>query len=139
MHLLTKIKSNPNLVIFIAFLVFHLLLLNVNKVEWGDSYRILRASEYIRDFSYPIDEKRPPLYSAFLALRPIVSLDPVLWGKVFMLFVSTFSFYLFFRITRLLFREKRDLVTISLLLFSFNPVYFYWSLRIYADVFSYTF
>ena len=135
MPLSSKIRANSHFIIFTGFFVLHLLLLNVNRVEWGDSYRILRASEYARDFSYPVDEKRPPLYSVFLALRPLTSLDPVLWGKISMLLVSLLCFYLFYKITCSLFKGKKELITFSLLLFAFNPVYFYWSLRIYADVF----
>ena len=67
--------------IYVLFVLLHLLLLNVNTAEWGDSYRILRASEYIRDGSYPQDEKRPPLFSFVLALRP-ENVDAVLWGRV---------------------------------------------------------
>jgi len=135
MPLSSKIKANSHFIIFIGFVIFHVLFMNINRVEWGDSYRILRASEYVRDFSYPEDEKRPPMYSAFLALRPLTTLDPVLWGKLFMFIVSLACFYLFYKITCILFKEKRELITLSLLLFAFNPVYFYWSLRIYADVF----
>ncbi|MBD3366146.1 hypothetical protein GF360_02255 [candidate division WWE3 bacterium] len=138
MNLLQRLKAKPQLLLFALFFAFHLLLLNVNYVEWGDSYRILRASEYIRDFSYPLDEKRPPLYSALLALRPLKDLDPVFWGKVFMLAVSALCFYVFYLVSREIFKKhanSKKLTLISLLFFAFNPVFFYWSLRIYADAF----
>jgi hypothetical protein len=134
MAILRKIKSKPVILIFALFLLAHLVLFSVNKVEWGDSYRILRASEYIREFSYPIDEKRPPLYSALLALRPIVGLNPVVWGKGVMLGVSIASFYVFYLLAKEIFSDE-ETVLISLLLFAFNPVYFYWSIRVYADLF----
>jgi len=66
---------------YLLFIVLHIALFNVNTAEWGDSYRILRASEYIRRGIYPSDEKRPPLFSALAAVRPN-SVDPVVWGKV---------------------------------------------------------
>lgn len=134
MNLFEKIKAKPQLLIFGVFLLSHLLLININRVEWGDSYRILRAAEHIRDFSYPSDEKRPPLFSAFLALRPCTQLDPVLWGKIFMLLISIASFWVFLLISQRVLKNKKAVIT-SLLLFTFNPTYFYWSLRIYADVF----
>ncbi len=125
--------KNSHFLIFGLFLVFHLALFNINAVEWGDSYRILRASEYIREFKYPSDEKRPPLYSVVLALRPNV--DQVFWGRVVMLAISIINFVIFYKLCTLYFDKNSRALNLALLLFAFNPVYFYWSLRIYADVF----
>ena len=67
MNLLKTITSHKFLIILL-YIFIHLILININVAEWGDSYRILRASEHIRnDFTYPLDEKRPPLYSIFLS------------------------------------------------------------------------
>ena len=71
---------------YVLFILVHFFLLNVNTAEWGDSYRILRASEFMRDGSYPEDEKRPPLYSLVLAVRR-VAVDPVSWARGFMFVV----------------------------------------------------
>lgn len=117
--------------IFAGFILLHVFLMNINAAEWGDSYRILRASEYVRRWTYPVDEKRPPLFSVVLAARP--HMDQVEWGRVVMFVFSLASFLLFEQLTRLYVKEEK-FRNFALLLFAFNPVLFYWSLRIYADV-----
>ncbi len=129
MKTLKQIFSNK---ILILFLLLHILLLNINFAEWGDSYRILRASEYIRDLSYPDDEKRQPLFSILLAVRP-EGVDQVAWARGFMFVVSLASFVVFSKILdqfKFVNRQK----DIALLLFTLNPVFLYWSIRVMADV-----
>ena len=126
------VEKRKNILLFLLFLILHLILLNINTAEWGDSYRILRASEYIRDFAYPMDEKRPPLFSLLLALRPGF-VDQILWGRLFMFAVSILSFAVFYRLANLYIKEEKYRI-LALIIFVFNPVYLYWSLRIYADV-----
>ncbi len=130
MTLLKKIKPVH---IFILFLVLHIGLLNINAAEWGDSYRILRAAEYIRNAEYPEDEKRPPLFSVVLASHP-KNVDPVVWGRLVMFGLSLTAFYVFYRLVREFFPTKRDVQVLALLLFTLNPVFLYWSIRIMADV-----
>ncbi len=124
-------KLKTPLLIFIGFILLHLVFLNINAAEWGDSYRILRASEYIRDFSYPKDEKRPPLFSFLLAIRP--EMDPILWGRIFMLGISALSFVVFKKLVDLMILEERYR-NLALVVFVLNPVFLYWSIRVYADV-----
>jgi hypothetical protein len=124
-----KLISNK---IFWLFLLVHLILINVNYAEWGDTYRILRASEFIREFNYPKDEKRPPLFSFFLTIRP-ENIDQIAWGRVEMFVFSLFSFVTYFYLLNELKLENKT-KNLSLLLFTLNPVFLYWSLRIYADV-----
>jgi 4-amino-4-deoxy-L-arabinose transferase-like glycosyltransferase len=119
-------------IIFVVFLILHICLFNINAVEWGDSYRILRASEYVRHFSYPSDEKRPPMFSLILALRPTF-IDQVFFGKVVLLLFSLASFLIFAKLSDLLLPPGNSR-NFALLLFTLNPVFLYWSLRIYADV-----
>lgn len=120
---------------FVFYFIFRLAILNINSAEWGDSYRILRATSFLENLSYPKDEKRPPLYSAFLVLVPNNS-DPVLGGRILMVFVSMVTVYLFYLLLNSLnyqLSEKQKLL--ALILFSFNPLFVYWSMRIYADTF----
>ncbi len=120
--------------VFVLFIALHLLLLNINAAEWGDSYRILRAAEFLRDGrSYPAGEKRPPLYSALLAMRPI-QVDPVVWGRLFMFAVSIAAFLVFVVLLDQISSNSR-VKSLALVLFALNPVYLYWSVRVYADVF----
>lgn len=146
--MLAKIKPiiKPFWLVFAVFILLHLALFNINFAEWGDSYRILRASEFVRDsgfplgFDYPDDEKRPPLLSTVLAVRP-ANVDQVFWGRFVLLLISVAGFFVFARLFDLVaqnlslgegLRKRAKLV--ALLLFTLNPVYLYWSLRIYADV-----
>jgi len=117
---------------YLLFIVLHIALFNVNTAEWGDSYRILRASEYIRRGIYPSDEKRPPLFSALAAVRPN-SVDPVVWGKVVVFVFSILALIIFDKLTQIYIKDEKYRV-ISLILFIFNPVYLYWSIRVMADV-----
>lgn len=138
MFLVNKNKLNITLnirfILYGLFILVHLLLLNINVAEWGDSYRILRASEYVRsDGIYPTDEKRPPLYSLLLSIRP-ENIDQILWGRLLMFFVSLVYFYLFDKFISLFIKNDKY-KAIALLLFTFNPVLLYWSIRIYADTF----
>ena len=118
--------------IIALFLVLHVFLLNINVAEWGDSYRILRASEFIREGSYPPDEKRPPLYSLILSARP-QNVDQVLFGRIVMLVISIASLYVFIKIINKLELTEAE-QDIALLAFTLNPVYLYWSIRLMADV-----
>jgi len=130
---ITSFRKIPiNFYIYALFVVLHLFLLNVNVAEWGDSYRILRASEYLRDGSYPQDEKRPPLFSSVLALRP-ENVDAVLWGRVVMALFSLASLIVFEKITEIFVKDEKY-KNLALIFFIFNPVYLYWSIRIMADV-----
>lgn len=125
------LKKNTNKFIILSFVILHLVLININVAEWGDSYRILRASNYIRiDNSYPNDEKRPPLFSTALALRPD-NFDPIVWGRLFMFGVSLTAVYVYTKLLDLLKIKNKSSALLLLLL---NPVYLYWSIRIYADV-----
>jgi 4-amino-4-deoxy-L-arabinose transferase-like glycosyltransferase len=98
---------------------------------------MLRAAEFIRNGTYPADEKRPPFFSLLLATNP--NIDQVLWGRLVVLGLSILSFLVFEQVCKELLTdadaklaEKRT--NIALLLFTFNPVIFYWSLRIMSDV-----
>lgn len=120
------------LIIFVATVSARLLLTNINSAEWGDSYRILRASNFIQNLSYPADEKRPPLFSALLAIRS-TNIDAVLWGRLFMLVTSSASYFVFYKLCQKYLPTQNQRL-LALIFFFLNPVYLYWSLRIYADV-----
>lgn len=119
--------------VFLIFIIVHITLFDVNASEWGDSYRILRAAEFVRNFSYPLDEKRPPLFSILLSIRP-ENVDQVFWGRVVLLAFSLGSFYIFYKLCSYVFKRDLEKRSVALLIFLFNPVYLYWSLRIMADV-----
>jgi 4-amino-4-deoxy-L-arabinose transferase-like glycosyltransferase len=129
MSILDKIKTKH---IFFLFIFLHVLLFGVNAAEWGDSYRILRAAEYVRKFTYPVDEKRPPLFSIILAVRPSF-VDQVIWGRIIVFAFSAAAFVVFLKLCNYYLKGLRAR-KLALLLFALNPVYLYWSIRIMADV-----
>ena len=124
----------------VIFIFIHLIFINFNAAEWGDSYRILRAAEHVREnflagnLSYPSDEKRLPLFSIVLSVRPDF-IEPILFGRIVMFVISILSYLLFVQLFKKLEpRIYENNVLIAFVLFLFNPVLFYWSLRIMADV-----
>lgn len=124
---------NSSFIIIGLFIIVRFALINFNAAEWGDSYRILRAAEAIKHGYYPEDEKRPPLFSLLLATRPL-QVDPIMYGRIVMFFITVASAAVFYRLTQLAFVSKIR-QNLALIIFLLNPIYLYWSLRIYADTF----
>jgi hypothetical protein len=132
MSLPKRITSNPKLLIYVLFIVAHVALLNINVAEWGDSYRILRAAEFVRQGSYPLDEKRPPLLPLILATHP-AQVDPVFYGRIIVFFISLGSLIIFDKLASL-FIKQQGYHALAMVLYIFNPVVLYWSLRVMTDV-----
>jgi len=125
-------KKNINSVALVFFILLHVVLFNINVSEWGDSFRILRASEFLRAGSYPVDEKRPILFSLLISLRPAF-IDQVSFGRGVVLVFSILSFIVFLKLLNK-FADKFESKLLGLILFVFNPVYLYWSIRVMADI-----
>ena len=116
----------------ITYLLLRLFLLNINAAEWGDSYRILRATHYLENFSYPLDEKRPPLFSAFLLMK--VNPDYIESSRVLMTILSFSIIGLFYLLlTNINWKLSESQKFLAVLFFSLNPLFLYWSIRVYAD------
>lgn len=131
-----KIINFINQYKYLLFIGFYLLLriylLNINSAEWGDSYRILRATTYLESGLYPEDEKRPPLFSAFLLLK--VSESYLVSSRILMLVISLITIFVFYLLLSSIdWKLTETQKFLSLLLFSLNPLFLYWSIRIYAD------
>ncbi len=127
-----RLKITYKILPFVLFAFLHTLLFNINTAEWGDSYMILRASEYVRMGTYPEDEKRPPLFSVLLAARP-ANIDPVLWGRCEMFLFGFLGLILATSFFKLYLKDDKWTAVASSLLI-LNPNYLYWSIRIMADV-----
>jgi len=118
----------------VFFVLIHLFLFNINAAEWGDSYRILRAAQFVKNGTYPDDEKRPPLFSIILATNPS-TIEPVVWARGVMFVFSVGSFIVFLKLLSLFFPDmKQRFKIIGVVLFTLNPVFLYWSVRVMADV-----
>ena len=128
------IKKYRYIIFFLlGYIALRVLIINVNVTEWGDSFRILRAAEYLLNFSYPLDEKRLPIFSALLA-PGLLFIEPVLWGRIYAILAAVVNLIL----TAVLFKQfypkaKQLHLLIVMTLLAFNPIFFYWSLRIMAE------
>ena len=133
---MTKLTIKTKLIIFfVVYLLFRVSIFNINAAEWGDTYRILRATTFLENSSYPKDEKRPPLYSAFLILNPN-NIDPIYSSRILMIGVSLLTLFIFYLVlTKINYSLSENQKLLALLLFAFNPLYLYWSIRVYADTF----
>jgi len=127
-------KQYKSLIIFIFFyILLRVILININITEWGDSFRILRAAQYVLHFSYPLDEKRLPFFSALLA-PGLLFLEPVLWGRIYSILAAVTNLILTAVLYKTLFpKVKPGTLTLVLAFLAFNPIFFYWSLRIMAE------
>lgn len=130
----SAIKEYKFIFLFLlGYIAFRVLIINVNATEWGDSFRILRAAEYLLKFSYPLDEKRLPFFSAILA-PGLLFMEPVLWGRIFAIGLSVSNLVLIALLTKIIFpKSKNWQVLLTLVFVAFNPIFFYWSLRIMAE------
>ena len=119
--------------IFLAFyLIFRLFILNINNSEWGDSYRILRATEYLENGVYPSDEKRPPLFSYLLSFN--FSPDYIFSSRLWMVMISFLCVIVFYKLLDTLsLKINSNLKFFAVIFFALNPLFLYWSIRIYAD------
>lgn len=133
MQKIVKLLNNYKYIIFFSlYLLLRVLILNVNSAEWGDSYRILRASNYLQNFTYPQDEKRPFLFSALLTIK--FTNDEILSGRVVMLVITLMTILCFyFLLNKINYNLSSNQKFFALVLFAINPLFIYWSLRIYAD------
>lgn len=120
------------LLIYAFFIVLHGCLFNVNATEWGDSYSILRAAESIKTGIYPQKEKRPPFFSVVLSTRPH-GVDAITWGRGVVFVFSFASFIVFDKLVCQYIKSKKY-QKFALILFTLNPVYLYWSIRIMSDI-----
>jgi len=125
-------NSYKVLLLFCFFVALRLALLNLNAAEWGDSYHILRGALALINFSYPLDEKRLPGFSALIA--PFLFLaEPVSAGRIVVALLTLAILILSYKLDQLLFPERRDHLWVPIFL-ALTPVFLYWSIRVMAIV-----
>jgi len=127
--------SKKLLIFFLLFLGLRILLFNVNISEWGDSYSIVRAAENLRsNFSYPVDEKRLPLFSVLIALNPL-PVEFLVWAKILQVILTAGILFLTFKLAKRLFPNlSSDYCLLPIAYCLFSPVFLYWSLRVVGEV-----
>lgn len=148
---LRSLKHRDLILFLLIYVLIRILLFNINYTEWGDTFRMVRAAEFLSNFSWPWDEKRWPFYS--ILLIPGIWLNaPILWGRFIAIIISVtsliyiYAFYLKFTeisgskisgfIKSLAYQhesKRHKYALYAVILTAFSPVYFYWSLRVMAD------
>jgi 4-amino-4-deoxy-L-arabinose transferase-like glycosyltransferase len=129
----STLKNHSSFIwLLLLFVAVHILLFNVNLAEWGDSYRILRASDSLREGFYPADEKRPPLPALIFSTRP-ANFDAIAYARLWLFAFSLAAFVVFYMLVTMYVQSKQWQLWAMLALL-FNNVYLYWSIRIMADV-----
>lgn len=127
---------NRKLLFLVVFFVFlRVFLFNVNISEWGDSYHIVAAAEELRaNFSYPVDEKRLPLFSVLIALNPL-PVEMIVWAKVLQAFLTGGILFLTYRLARRLLPDlSKNYARLTTLYLLFSPVFLYWSIRVVGGI-----
>lgn len=72
--------QNLLLLFILIYLVIRIAIVNINFTEWGDTFRMIRAADFLSNGLWPWDEKRWPFYSVLLV--PGIWLnDPLFWGR----------------------------------------------------------
>jgi len=119
--------------IILAFVVLKVVFFNLTPAQWGDSYRFLRAGVYLSRLSYPLDEKRLPLFPAFLAPSFVLNIDPIVWGHVVVLIFSVLSLVLVSKLAEQIGLRNPTGPILAVAITAFSPVFFYWTSQIYAE------
>ncbi|MFH1565746.1 MAG: glycosyltransferase family 39 protein [bacterium] len=123
-----------HLILFISFFVIvKIAFFYLTSAEWGDSYRFFKAGEYLSHFSYPLDEKRLPLFPFVLAPAFFINVNPLLWGRLVVLVLSSLCLILTFKLGKLLLKNEK-VAFIGMIFTAFSPVFFYWTGKVYAEV-----
>ncbi len=132
-------KLSRNFLLILAFyLLARILLINLNYTEWGDTFRMVRGSEFLANFDWPWDEKRWPFYSVVL-IPGILFGQPILFGRVIGILISLLTLiyiYFFYKklVTDIDGSEPDDTHAVfSTLLVASSSVFAYWSFRVMAD------
>lgn len=127
------IKDHRTFIIFALFyFLIHLLFLNINAAEWGDTYRMIRASNFLSRLEWSWDEKRWPFYPLLLVPGIFIN-NPILWGRLLSVMASfgvlliLYLFYLKFVST------NKYYALISVIITSVSSIFAYWSFRVMAD------
>ena len=127
-----EIKLKHFLLFFGFFVAAKVVFFYLTPAEWGDSYRFIRAGEYLSRFSYPLDEKRLPFFPLILSVAFFIRVDPVWWGRFLVLILSILCLILTFKLGVVFFKNPKA-GFMGMLLTAFSPVFFYWTGKIYAE------
>jgi len=128
-----EIKFKHLIIIILFFIVVKVIFFYLTPAEWGDSYRFLKAGEYLSHFSYPLDEKRLPFFPLLLSLAFFLRMDALLWGRLLVLALSVLCLLLTYKLGKTILRDSNSSFK-AVLITAFSPVFFYWTGKVYAEV-----
>jgi len=133
--LLNFLQKNKLFFIFLAiYILVRLIFININYTEWGDTFRMIRASDFLSHFSWPWDEKRWPIYS--LLLVPGLYLKaPILWGRLLAIVISSFTFTFLYLFYLNFISKNKSYAVLAVTLTALTSTFAYWSIRVMADPF----
>jgi len=124
----------PFLIFLLIYIVVRVLIFNINSAEWGDTYRMVRASEFLTKGIWPWDEKRWPMFSVLL-MPGIYFKNAILWGKLLVFIVSLLTLIIQFDFFKKFIINNNKLALVSVILTATSPIFAYWSFRVMADPF----
>jgi len=119
--------------VILIFVLFKIIFFYLTPAEWGDSYRFLRAGEYLSKLSYPLDEKRLPIFPILLAPAFLLNIDPILWGRALVLVLSVFCLFLVFKLSKKIYAKNPVIPILAVAITAFSPTFFYWTGKIYSE------
>ncbi len=127
------VRANLSLFILLgAYILVRILLININYTEWGDTFRMIRAADYISHFSWPWDEKRWPFYSVLL-VPGILMNAPVFWGRILSIIISAGTIVLIYATYLKFISENKKYALLAVIFAITSSVFGYWSIRVMAD------
>ncbi len=124
-------KIIVSLIIILSIITRVVFLIWDKNIPAGDTFNFLFIAEKLQHFSYIRDERRLPFYP-FLLMIGEPFLDGVVWAKIISLSSVLLSLILFYLLLAR-FKIKKEITLVSLVLFSFQPTYFFTSIRPMAD------
>ena len=134
-RLLKLLQNNKPFFIFLGiYVLLRLIFINVNYTEWGDTFRMIRASEFLSNGSWPWDEKRWPFYSFLLVPGSYLN-APILWGRLLGVVISVFTLTLIYLTYREFISKNKNYAVVTVVLTAITSVFSYWSIRVMADPF----
>ena len=129
--------NNLFLIFIIIYLILRAFFINVNFTEWGDTFRMIRAAEFMTHGAWPWDEKRWPAYSLLL-VPGIWTQSVILWGRILSLVATLGTLYFVYKFYIKLSLDFKGLkldyyALIAVILLAVNPTFAYWGFRVMAD------
>lgn len=111
--------------------IFYTSLIPITSLEW-DSYSYLLNTRFFSGNGKYIEWSRPPLFSLFIAIMNTIFGESLILIRLFSVSLSLLAIYLTYLLGKNLFND--NIGFLSALFLSTNPIFIFWSSKIYADI-----